>query len=205
MHQADQCTGVHDAATIGSAGRIRTRRTVYGDLSARPMDLIGSGGPLQPIPRLIGACFSIRFSPVSEPIVVWEKIVYRSPLTLEQTNAYLLVLVAWFGWLAVGTARPAVRTLRGGYGIASKIRAIIRDGVRGCLANNWQIVARWIRSLRCDPGHTSPPRQFLLELLPAIFEAGLTGITRNVGAGRHCHCSFAFAGWCFCAGGEARC
>src|SRR5262245_6605389 len=90
----------------------------------------------------------------SQPIEVWEEIVFESQ-TLTLTNvlaiAYLSVLAVWLGWFAVGTARSAVRTLRGGYGIGAKILAIIALLVLAAmlvpLAHDLRILARWIRSL----------------------------------------------------------
>jgi hypothetical protein len=89
----------------------------------------------------------------SQPKEVWEEIIYHSPLMLTLMNAYLSVFVAWFGWFAVGTARSAVRTLRGGYRITSKILAIIALVFLAAMlvrfARDWQIIARWIRGLAC--------------------------------------------------------
>jgi hypothetical protein len=78
-----------------------------------------------------------------------------APPTLEQTNvltiAYVSVLVAWLGWFAVGTARSAVRTLRGGYSIVAKILAIIALVVVAAMlalfASDVQLVMRWIRGV----------------------------------------------------------
>src|SRR5215510_1095421 len=83
----------------------------------------------------------------SQPIEVWEEIVFESQ-TLTLTNvlaiAYLSVLAVWLGWFAV-------RTLRGGYGIGAKILAIIALLVLAAmlvpLAHDLRILARWIRSL----------------------------------------------------------
>jgi len=87
----------------------------------------------------------------SQPIEAWDQIIYHSPLMLNLMDAYLLVFVAWFGWFAVGTTRSAVRTLRGGYGIASKILAIIALVVLAAMlvrfSRDWQIIARWILGL----------------------------------------------------------
>src|SRR5262245_38748197 len=91
----------------------------------------------------------------SQASEVWEEIVFESQRTLTLTNvlaiAYLSVLAVWLGWFAVGTARSAVRTLRGGHGIASKILAIIALLLLAAmlvpLAHDLRILARWIRSL----------------------------------------------------------
>ena len=73
------------------------------------------------------------------------------PLGADKQGENLSVLLAWFGRFAVGTARSAVRTLRGGYGIGSKIIAIIAlvflAAMLVSLANNLGIIARWVRGL----------------------------------------------------------
>ena len=90
-----------------------------------------------------------------QPIEVWEEIVFESPRTLTLTTvlaiSYLSVLAAWLGWFAVGTARSAVRTLSSGYGLASKILAIIALLILAAmlvpLAHDLRMLARWIRGV----------------------------------------------------------
>jgi len=91
----------------------------------------------------------------TQPIEVWEQIILDPPLTLNLTNvlsvAYLSVFAAWLGWFAVGTARSAVRTLTGGYGIASKVLAIIALLILAAmlvvLAHDLRMLARWSRGV----------------------------------------------------------
>jgi len=65
--------------------------------------------------------------------------------------ALLPTLVAWLGWFAVGTARSAIRTLRGGSSIAGKILAVLAlvllAAMLVLLWTDAQFVARWIRGL----------------------------------------------------------